>query len=340
MQQRAVLTLEDSKELVVVARYVVLGAGAVGQNTAQELVAGGHEVRLVSRSGRGAHLDGVEAVSADATDVDRVTELARGAQALVNALNPPDYSAWQRDWPPLAASVLTAAERTGAGLVIVGNLYGYGPVDAPMTERTPLRPSGPKGALRVRMWEDALAAHAAGRVRVTELRASDYTGPGIGARTSMLQELVVTPVVRHRPVWLLVGDPDAAHTWTDVRDTARLAAVLAQDERGWGRAWHVPSAPARSMRAVAGEVAALVGRRPGAVRAIPAPVVRAMGLVVPFLGELAETRYQFDRPFVLESTETEQVFGLQATPWEQTLADTVAFVRDPAATSGLSATAA
>ncbi|MGA8978218.1 MAG: hypothetical protein WB473_03790 [Pedococcus sp.] len=80
--------------------------------------------------------------------------------------------------------------------------------------------------------------------------------------------------------------------------------------------------------------------RPGAVRAIPAPVVRAPGLVVPFLGELAETRYQFDRAFVLDSTETEQVFGLQATPWEQTLGDTVAFVRDPAATSGLSATAA
>ena len=322
------------------ARYVVLGAGAVGQNTAQELVAGGHEVRLVSRSGRGAHLDGVEAVSADATDVDRVTELARGAQALVNALNPPDYSAWQRDWPPLAASVLAAAERTGAGLVIVGNLYGYGPVDAPMTERTPLRPSGPKGALRVRMWEDALAAHAAGRVRVTELRASDYTGPGIGARTSMLQELVVTPVVRHRPVWLLVGDPDATHTWTDVRDTARLAAVLAQDERGWGRAWHVPSAPARSMRAVAGRSRPWSGADP--VRSAP----YRLRWCAPWdwscrsWRELGETRHQFDRPFVLESTETEQVFGLQATPWEQTLADTVAFVRDPAATSGLSATAA
>lgn len=329
------------------ARYVVMGAGAVGQNTASDLVAAGHEVRLVSRSGRGGHLEGVEAVAADATDVDRVTELTRGAQALVNALNPPDYSAWDRDWPPLAAALLGAAERTGAGLVVVGNLYGYGRVDAPMTEQTPLCPNGHKGALRVRMWQDALAAQAAGRVRVTELRASDYTGPGIGGRTSMLQELVITPVVRRRPVWLLVGDPDAVHTWTDVRDTARLAAVLAQDERSWGRAWHVPSAPARSMRQVAGEVAALVGRTPGAVRAIPAPVVKGLGLAVPFLRELGETRHQFDRPFVLDASETERVFGLEATPWEQTLADTVAFVRDPAPapgtpgrTPGISATAA
>lgn len=324
-------------------RYVVMGAGAVGQHTARELVASGHEVRLVSRSGRGAHLEGVEAISADATDVHRVTELTRGAAALVNALNPPDYSAWDRDWPPLAASLLGAAERTGAGLVVVGNLYGYGRVDGPMTEHTPLRPNGHKGELRVRMWGEALAAQAAGRVRVTELRASDYTGPGIGGRTSMLQELVIAPVVRRRPVWLLVGDPDAPHTWTDVRDTGRLAAVLAQDDRAWGRAWHVPSAPARSMRQVAGEVAALVGRTPGAVRAIPAPVVRGMGLLVPFLRELGETRHQFDHPFVLDSSETQRVFGMAPTPWERTLADTVAFVREPAAkpgTSGVSATAA
>ncbi|WP_406832762.1 NAD(P)H-binding protein [Pedococcus sp. KACC 23699] len=327
-------------------RYVVMGAGAVGQRTARELVASGHEVRLVSRSGRGAHLAGVEAISADATDVDRVTELTQGAAALVNALNPPDYSAWDRDWPPLAASLLGAAERTGAGLVIVGNLYGYGRVDEPMTAHTPLRPNGHKGELRVRMWDEALAAAAQGRVRVTELRASDYTGPGIGGRTSMLQELVVAPVVRRRPVWLLVGDPDAPHTWTDVRDTGRLAAALAQDDRAWGRAWHVPSAPARSMRQVAAEVAALVGRRAPAVRAIPAPVVRGMGLAVPFLRELGETRHQFDRPFVLDSSETERVFGMAPTPWEQTLADTVAFVQGRTAHTGelpgngISATAA
>jgi nucleoside-diphosphate-sugar epimerase len=324
-------------------RYVVMGAGAVGQNTARELVTRGHEVKLVSRSGRGAHLEGVEAVRADATDADRVTALARGAEAVVNALNPPDYSAWDRDWPPLAASLLDAAQRTGAGLVIVGNLYGYGRVEGPMTEQTQLVPNGHKGALRVRMWEDALAAQAAGRVRVAELRASDYTGPGIGGRMSMLQELVIAPVVRRRPVWLLIGDPDAAHTWTDVRDTGRLAAVLAEGG-GWGRAWHVPSAPARSMRQVAAEVAVLVGRTPGAVRAIPAPVVRGLGLAVPFLRELRETRHQFDRPFVLDSTQTQREFGLAPTPWEQTLADTVAFVRDPAAlpgaTPGLSATAA
>ena len=63
-------------------------------------------------------------------------------------------------------------------LVTIGNLYGYGPVDGPMTEDTPLAATGAKGRVRNRMWADALAAHRAGRVRVTEVRGSDYVGAG------------------------------------------------------------------------------------------------------------------------------------------------------------------
>jgi nucleoside-diphosphate-sugar epimerase len=313
------------------ARYVVLGAGAVGQNTARELVAAGHRVRLVSRSGRGPGIEGVEVVGADVTDAVRLTALTTGAEAVVNALNPPDYTTWERDWPPMAAAILAAAERTGAGVVTVGNLYGYGRVDSPMTEDLPLRPNGHKGELRARMWREALAAHEAGRVRATELRASDYTGPGIGARTSMLNEMVIQPVLRGRTPWLLVGRPDAPHTWTDVRDTGRLAAVLATDDRSWGQVWHVPSAPARSMAQVAQEVSALCGRAPKAVHGIPRAVVTGGGLVVPWLRELKETRHQFERPFVLDASHTSEVFGLQPTPWQQTLEETVAYLSETAA---------
>jgi hypothetical protein len=63
---------------------------------------------------------------------------------------------------------------TGAGYVMLGNLYGYGPVDGPLTEDLPLAATGPKGRTRARMREDAIAAHRAGRVRATEVRASQF----------------------------------------------------------------------------------------------------------------------------------------------------------------------
>ena len=56
---------------------------------------------------------------------------------LYNCANPADYTQWEARWPPLAASFLAAAERTGAVYAITGNLYPYGPVDGPLTEDLP-----------------------------------------------------------------------------------------------------------------------------------------------------------------------------------------------------------
>jgi len=153
--------------------HVIVGAGAVGSATANLLAAAGQPVRIVTRSGGGPAHPLIERVAADATDAATLCRLTGGAAALYNCANPP-YHSWPTDWPPLAAALLTAAESSGAPLVITGNLYVYGKVDRPMTPDMPLAAHTVKGRVRVRMWNDALAAHRAGRIRVTEARASDF----------------------------------------------------------------------------------------------------------------------------------------------------------------------
>jgi hypothetical protein len=59
--------------------------------------------------------------------------------------------------------------------------------------------------------------------------------------------------------------------------------------------------------------------------------VDAIGLVYPLLRELKETRHEFERPFVLDSSLTEQTFGLEPTPWEITLKETVDYLSATAA---------
>jgi hypothetical protein len=54
---------------------------------------------------------------------------------------------------------------------------------------------------------------------------------------------------------------------------------------------------------------------------------------VPFMRELRETRHQFEREFVLDSTLTEQTFGLAPTPWEEALTTTIAARRRATSTS-------
>ena len=117
--------------------HVVLGKGPVGSTLTDRLVTSGHTVRVLSRSGGSDPRGQVEHVALDAGNASAVRQAAAGAVALYNCANPA-YHRWTTDWPPIAAALLHAAEQTGAVLVVMSNLYGYGEVDRPMTEDLPL----------------------------------------------------------------------------------------------------------------------------------------------------------------------------------------------------------
>lgn len=308
------------------ARHVVVGAGAIGRSAAEHLARRGHDVVIASRSGTDPGIEGVGAARVDASDAGALGALARGAAALVNATNPSRYYAWETDWPPVAAAFLAAAERSGAGLVTVSNLYGYGPVDGPLTEDLPLAASGTKGRIRAEMWRQALALHEAGRIRATEVRPSDYFGPGVSDAVSQLNRFVIRPAATGRTVWLVRGGADIPHAWSYVEDIGSLTATLATDDRAWGRPWHVPTERARTVAEVVSDAAAAAGRLAPRIRRVPS-VIMALGRVDPTIRELAETEYQFDRPYLLDSTRTEETFGLRPTVWAEAIAATVAAVR-------------
>jgi nucleoside-diphosphate-sugar epimerase len=302
------------------ALHVVVGKGPVGSTTADALAARGHRVRVLSRSG-GRSTDTVEHRQVDAADVEALTAAAAGAAALYNAVNPA-YHRWLTDWPPVAEALLGAAERTGAVLVTMSNLYAYGRPDGPMTPRSPLAATDTKGRVRLRMWEQALAAHDAGRIRMTEARAADFVGPQVSADHSHLVRQL--PALRKgRRAWV-VGDPDAPRSWAYLADVAETLATLGTDERAWGRAWHVPSTEPRSQRQALADLAAAMDAPAARVSGIPWAVLRAVGLAVPMMREVVDVRHQFDQPFVIDAAETTATFGLTATPWDEVVTATVA----------------
>jgi len=302
------------------SEHVIVGAGAVGSSTALLLAERGEHVRLISRSGSGPEHAAIERVTADATDAGRLTTLATGAAALYNCANP-QYHQWLTDWPPLASALLTAAERTGAVLATMSNLYGYGPVDGPITQQTPLAATHPKLRVRAQMWADALAAHQAGRIRATEVRASDYI-----EANGMLAVVMGKPLLAGRRAYA-PAPLDVPHSWTSVTDCARTLVTAASDERAAGQAWLVPTGPALTLRQLAARFAEVNGAPRAKVTAIPYPALWATGLFSPLVKELRTTRYQFTRPFVIDSSATTQTFGLSAVPLDEALRDAAARLR-------------
>ena len=303
--------------------HVVFGTGQVGLSLAARLAASGTAVRSVSRHRPAALAGGVDWRAADATDPEATADAAKGASVVYQCLNAP-YNKWPELFPPLQRNVLRAAEHADALLVAMENLYGYGPTGGkPMTEDLPLAAITKKGRARAAMTAELLAASKAGRVRLSIGRASDFFGPG--ATESTLGARVFGNAVAGKRADF-IGNPDLPHTYSYVPDIVAGLATLGTDERAVGQVWHLPGPETVTTRALLDLVAAEVGH-PVEVRNVGKLALRALGLVNPLLRELAEMSYEFDEPFVLDTSKYESTFGPAGTPLAAAVSETVAWYR-------------
>lgn len=305
--------------------HVVVGAGAVGSGVARRLADAGDHVRLVTRSGSGPAHQRIERVVADAGNADAIAAIAAGAHAIYNCANP-SYSKWESSWPPIQRSLIEAAERTGARLVTMGNLYVYAQDSSPMVATDPIDPPTKKGAIRAAMWAEALQAHQAGRIRTTEIRASDFFGPGIGENGHLGDRFV--PRLLAGKSASIVGRPDEPHSWTYIGDVCDTVAAAGTDDRFLGRAWHVPTLAPATVTEMADAICDGADLERQKVKQIPAIALRLAGLFSADLREVREMLYQFDRPFVIDAVDTTTLFGLEATPLGEQVAATIASYRD------------
>ncbi len=304
--------------------HVVFGVGQVGRALSARLAGMGLAVRAVSRRRPSELVDGVDWHGADASDPTAAVEAAHGASVVYQCLNAP-YTDWPKRFPPLQRGVLSAAESSGALLVSLENLYGYGPTAGQaMTEDLPLAATTVKGRTRAAMTEELLAAADAGRVRIAIGRASDFFGAGITTGTTLGERVFANAIAGKRADF--IGNPDLPHTYSYVPDIAAGLATLGTDERPVGGVWHLPGPETVTTRQLLELVAGDVGH-PVGVRSVPKLAVRAIGLFNPTMRELVEMSYEFDESFVLDTRKYQSTFGTTATPLATAIATTVAWYR-------------
>ena len=303
--------------------HVIFGTGPVGCWTAAALRAEGQRVRAVNRSGVRPDLmpADVELVKADASDPAQASQAARRAQVVYQALNPP-YHRWSELFPGLQAAVMGAAKAENAKYVSVENLYMYD-ASKPMTEDSPTAPASKKGALRQKMAEEVMAAHARKELQAVSLRSSDYYGPGVVG--SALGELVFGNLLAGKKAQL-AGSARVPHSFAYIEDVGRAAALLGMNDRALGKTWIIPHAPARTQ----GEMVEEIGRVLGSAArfSVVSPLMmRLAGLFIPSARASVEMLYEFTAPFVVSSTRMEREFNLAATSIERGIERTVSWYR-------------
>jgi len=305
------------------ATHVVFGTGPAGQSVARALLDQGARVRMVNRSGT-AVIAGVETIGGDAGNAEFARDVAADADTVYFCLNAPNYHLWPEEFPPLQRAVLGAAKAANARLVVLENLYMYGPTSAPLRETNPMRPTSAKSRTRATMSAELLAAHQRGEVRVAIGRASDFIGPGV--RDSAFGEFVFQPALAGKRAQT-IGRPDTLHTYSYVPDIGRNLVLLGSRDEAFGRAWHLPNPDTRTTRQIILEVYAAAGSRRTSVTALNMPMLRAIGLFNRNVRELTHTYYQFAQPFVVDDSVFRAAFGGHTTSWDEIVTKTIDWYR-------------
>ncbi|MDQ4503888.1 NAD-dependent epimerase/dehydratase family protein [Sinomonas sp. ASV322] len=304
--------------------YVVIGSGPVGSTVAAQLAAQGERVTVLTRSGGGPEHPLIERRAVDANDGARLAEAFDGATAVFYALNAPYFAkVWAAELPPAQRSVLDAAwSAAGASAVVVfaENLYAYSRPDEPMTEDSPRDAVGGKRGVRTQLIRER-EAHAANTVTMA---AGDFFGPLV--LNSHVGDRMVPRILARKGVQV-IGSADQPHSFTYVPDMAAAMVAAARHRELWNRVLHAPTLPAFTQREMARAFATAAGLPEPRVSAIPGWVVRLVGVGAPLMRSVSEMLYQFDRPFVMDSAETQRLLGMEPTPLPVAAAATIEWWR-------------
>ena len=305
--------------------HVILGSGPLGRSVMNALAQKGQPVRMVNRSGVMQDIPPqVEVVAGDVYDADIVRNLAREATVVYQCAQPA-YTEWPEKFPPLIKAVLAGLAGTNTKLIFGDNLYMYGDTNGqPIHEALPWQANTRKGQARARVAEAVLAAHRAGNVRAAIGRASDFFGPYVLG--SSFGERALYPALQGKAAQMM-GNLDVAHTATYIGDFGKALVRLGEYDDALGQVWHVPNdQPTLTQRQFINLVFQEIGQPPKITR-MGKTMLSLAGLFVPVAREVVEMMYEFEKPFIVDSTKFERTFGMKATPIREAIRQTVAWYK-------------
>jgi nucleoside-diphosphate-sugar epimerase len=300
----------------------ILGAGGtIGKDLARELRKYTDRIRLVSRNPKKVN-EGDELVKADLRDPSAV-EAAVSGSSVVYLVVGFEYklSDWQKYWPPLMKATIDACIKNNAALVFFDNVYLYGKsAVSHLTEESPVDPPSKKGKVRAQivnmMWE---AVKSRG-LKALVARSADFYGPG-NEKSFLIETVFKNHKKGKKANWFM--DATKKHSFTYTPDAARATALLGNTPTAYNQSWHLPT----DSRALTGEEwAALFAKETGAkagVSALPMWLLKILGLFMPFMREMPEMMYQYDRDYYFDSSKFMKAFDFKITPYETGVKETV-----------------
>ncbi|RFS14178.1 NAD-dependent epimerase/dehydratase family protein [Emticicia sp. C21] len=294
----------------------ILGANdAIGTELAKALKNYTKEIRLVSRNPKKVN-DSYTLLSADLTNREEVFKAIKGSEIVYLTIGfEYKLSVWQKQWPALMQNVIDACIENNSKLVFFDNVYMIGGDNVKhITEESPFSPTSKKGEIRAALDKMILGAIKVRKLQAIIARAADFYGAV--KDVSVLMELVHKNLAADKKAqWFF--NAKVKHSFTYTPDAGLATAMLGNTPAAYNQIWNLPT----DRNSLTGEewiqlFAKEMGKSDN-YQLFPAFLVKLVGFFVPFLKEIYEMRYQYDREYFFDSSKFEKYFNFKPTSYQQ-----------------------
>lgn len=310
-------------------------AGATGQSIVEALTQRGLPVRVVGRNPEKLQktfgsLSNVERVDADLSNLEGAKKAARGAETIVYAVGPADYS--DKEFTKLPGWMTTALEAACAEgvkkFVLLSTVYSYGvPKTAKVSEKHSREPAAYKGEMRKQQEDLVLAAHGRQGLQTLVLRLPDFYGPK--ADTGIFRGIFDAAVAgKTADVFAPV---DKQHEFLYVPDLGPVVADLVARDDVFGEAYNLAGVGVLTTREFTAAIYEAAGQKLK-FRDAGRFMVRFLGLFIPFMKDFHSMLYLQETPVILDDTKLQAKLGsITKTPYEQGIKKTIEALKARAA---------
>lgn len=301
----------------------ILGAGgSIGTELAKALKFFTDDIRLVSRHPKKVN-ETDQLFPADLTDREQLLKAVEGSHIVYLTIGfEYNTSVWQKLWPPLMQNVIEACIANNAKLVFFDNVYSVGgDFVNHITEESPVYPTSKKGEVRAEIDLMLLDQMKTGAIKAIIARAPDFYG--IDINNSVLMSLIYKNLANGKKAqWMF--NAKVKHSYIYTPDAGKAIALLGNTLDAYNQIWNLPT-DRRSLTAEQWiSLFAKEMEKSTKYQLIPGWKVRLAGYFVPFLKELFEMRYQFDRNYYFDSIKFEKYFKYSPTKYEVGVKEIVA----------------
>lgn len=297
-------------------QQTILGAGGpTGKAVATALKNMNKSVRLVSRQPLTTQ-EGQEWMKADLAVLDDVMNAVSGSEVAYLTIGfPYTTKVWQAYWPLVMKNVTAACLHHGVRLVFFDNIYALSPDHLnPITESAPIQPCSKKGAIRAEVIQILMEATEKKGLNGLIARSADFLT--LEENKGMMKPLVYDRLKKHKQAqWLC--NAHVVHNFSYLPDLGKGTALLGNTPEAFQQIWNLPTDPtpltgAEWIRLFAEEMEAKDG-----YTIISKGMIKFLGIFVPYMRELVEMLYQYDRDYFFDSSKFNSYFKyIPTTPRE------------------------